>query len=267
MTQRTIGVLDTGIGGLNTFAKVHQRIPQCDLIYVGDNRNLPHNIHPPEWICGKAQSLIDFLLEKGATELVIACHTISTLLPNLDTGKATVYDIVRPTLGFLKVQPQGSHSVFIGTRTTIESGRYQPDFLNPKTATYIAAVQLATLIEHEGPEHNKTLRYLEELMEMHLSPLEEAPSQVTIFPVCTHYFLVKSQLLRIVQNLWPDTLVEFVEPSSLLVDHLPKEDSTQEGMVNIYLNADHNEAFDLRMESIFELLEMENFQLGYIHLS
>lgn len=266
MKRRKIGVLDTGIGGMYTLSKIRHRIPDASLFYVGDCRNLPHNIHSREWIAEKAQLLIDFLLDQGVDELVIACHTISTLLPQLHTGAATVFDIISPTLGFLQEQKQVGHSLFIGTRTTIESGCYRPDFLEPGQSSYISAIELATLIEKMGPDHESTFLYLDGLLRQHFDELKLETTSLTVFPVCTHYFLVRSQLLDIVQAIQPHTAIDFVEPSSLLANSLPPGSSDANGELNIFLNEDKSDAFSQRLRNIMKLIDLEKERVAYIKL-
>lgn len=266
MENRKIGILDTGVGGLYSLSKIRRRTPNASLLYVGDCRNLPHNIHPKEWICEKAQTLIDFLLGQGATELVIACHTISSLLPQLDIGNATVYNIISPTLNYLEAQDQEGHLLFIGTRTTIESGCYQPAFLKPGQASYISAVELATLIEKEGPGHEKTLGYLKNLLQKHFDGLQISPQSITVFPVCTHYFLVKQHLIEFMQYSFPNASIGLVEPSGLLAERIPIQGHAGEGRVEIFLNEDKNPQFDQRLGSILQLLDLENDLLKYIQL-
>lgn len=266
MNPRKIGVLDTGIGGMYTLSKIRRRIPDASLYYIGDCRNLPHNIHPREWIAEKAQSLIDFLLSKGVEELVIACHTISTLLPNLNTGNATVYDIISPTLNQLQGQQQTGHALFIGTRTTIESGCYQPSFLKPGDSSYIAAIELATLIEKKGRDHETTLEYLNSLLRDHFEATEVESTKLTVFPVCTHYFLVKSHLVENVQSILPGMAIDLVEPSGLLSESIPNGSANGEGSINIYLNQDQNPEFSQRLDKILSLLELQDENISYVHL-
>lgn len=266
MQSRKIGVLDTGVGGLYTLSKIRRRIPGALLVYIGDCRNLPHNIHPKEWICEKAQLLINFLLDQGVAELVIACHTISSLLPLLDTGTAVVYDIISPTLQCLRTRKQDEHSLFIGTRTTIESGCYQPDHLPAADATYIAAVELATRIERDGPDDPETVRYLDALLGQHLEGIPMEATTLTVFPVCTHYFLVRSHLVRFMTAHFPNVRTDFVEPSTLLAERLAGGEAGRNGHVELFLNQDQDAAFEVRLDQVFAQIGMEKERVRYVHL-
>lgn len=267
LAMKSIGVLDTGIGGLYAFSKIQARFPEAALTYIGDCRNLPHNIHPPAWICEKAQAMVDFLLGQSVDAIVIACHTISALRSQLNFQGATVYDIISPTLNYLQNHGEAQHFLFIGTRTTIESGVYQPDWLAADQATYIAAIELATRIEREGANHPETLQYMEGLLDQYFQVLPATYSTITLVPVCTHYFLVKDYLLSSLRRRFPAQTINLIEPSAQLANTFVKESGrTSGGPGSITLNQDQSPDFDDRLAGIMTQLGLQEMPVQYLHL-
>jgi glutamate racemase len=75
----TIGVFDSGFGGLTVLRALLPLIPNADYIYLGDTARLPYGSKSHETIARYAVSSARFLHEQGANLLVIACNTATAL--------------------------------------------------------------------------------------------------------------------------------------------------------------------------------------------
>ncbi len=75
----TIGVFDSGFGGLTVLRALLPLIPNADYIYLGDTARLPYGSKSRETIARYAVSSAKFLHEQGADLLVIACNTATAL--------------------------------------------------------------------------------------------------------------------------------------------------------------------------------------------
>src|ERR1700748_204936 len=78
-TPLTIGVFDSGFGGLTVLRALLPLIPNADYIYLGDTARLPYGSKPHETIARYAVSSAKFLHEQGANLLVVACNTATAL--------------------------------------------------------------------------------------------------------------------------------------------------------------------------------------------
>jgi len=76
---QTIGVFDSGFGGLTVLRALLPLIPNADYIYLGDTARLPYGSKSRETIARYAVSSAKFLREQGADLLVIACNTATAL--------------------------------------------------------------------------------------------------------------------------------------------------------------------------------------------
>jgi glutamate racemase len=74
-----IGVFDSGIGGLTIHRAVVERLPQVDLIYLGDQANAPYGPRPGEEIVDLTRAGCERLFEAGANLVVLACNTASAI--------------------------------------------------------------------------------------------------------------------------------------------------------------------------------------------
>jgi glutamate racemase len=79
MPTTTIGVFDSGFGGLTVLRALLPLIPGAHYIYLGDTARLPYGSKSRETIARYAVSSAKFLHEQGAELLVIACNTATAL--------------------------------------------------------------------------------------------------------------------------------------------------------------------------------------------
>src|SRR5260370_2284244 len=81
MTLRrpTIGVFDSGFGGLTVLKALLEAIPEADYIYFGDTARLPYGSKSVETVTRYACEAAKFLEHQGAEMLVIASNTATPL--------------------------------------------------------------------------------------------------------------------------------------------------------------------------------------------
>jgi glutamate racemase len=106
----TIGVFDSGIGGLVLFQQLDQHYPLASKIYLGDHANLPYGEKSSDNIVEFTYRGVLRLIELGCTSVVIACNTASILAVPLVRErlkrircKVEILDISSPTIQFLNV--------------------------------------------------------------------------------------------------------------------------------------------------------------------
>src|ERR1700733_8341121 len=75
----TIGVFDSGFGGLTVLRALLPLQTYANYIYLGDTARLPYGSKSQETIARYAVSSAKFLEEQGAELLVVACNTATAL--------------------------------------------------------------------------------------------------------------------------------------------------------------------------------------------
>ncbi|PXA81289.1 glutamate racemase [Caulobacter sp. D4A] len=75
----TIGVFDSGVGGLSVHRALVQRLPQADFVYLADQANAPYGGKPGEEIVDLTRAGCERLFEAGASLVVLACNTASAI--------------------------------------------------------------------------------------------------------------------------------------------------------------------------------------------
>ncbi len=75
----SIGVFDSGVGGLTVHRALVQRLPQADFIYLADQANAPYGGRPGEEVVDLTRAGCERLFDAGASVVVLACNTASAI--------------------------------------------------------------------------------------------------------------------------------------------------------------------------------------------
>ena len=79
MRNATIGVFDSGFGGLTVLKALLEVIPGADYLYFGDTARLPYGSKSVETVARYACEAAKFLEQQVSDLLVIACNTATVL--------------------------------------------------------------------------------------------------------------------------------------------------------------------------------------------
>ena len=72
-----IGIFDSGVGGLSVLRAMRAQMPEESVIYFGDQGHIPYGPRPMKQIRDFCEAITEFLLEKDAKIIVVACNTAS----------------------------------------------------------------------------------------------------------------------------------------------------------------------------------------------
>ena len=75
----SIGIFDSGVGGLSVLREVRSQFPSEDLIYIADQAHVPYGDRSREEVLGFSQAIIRFLIQKHSKLVIIACNTASAV--------------------------------------------------------------------------------------------------------------------------------------------------------------------------------------------
>jgi len=73
-----IGMFDSGVGGTSIFKAVQQLLPNEQVIYLADSKNAPYGAKSKQEIIDLSFKNTEFLLDRGAKIIVVACNTATT---------------------------------------------------------------------------------------------------------------------------------------------------------------------------------------------
>lgn len=199
----TIGVFDSGFGGLTVLRALIAVAPQAHFAFIGDTARLPYGSKSRRTIARYAAQSARFLVEEqGADYLVIACNTASALA--LDDIKEAVPSSIS-VIGVIEPGAEAAHRasktndvLVIATDATVESHAYAAACkTHGLRALEKACPLLVPLVEEGWTNHSVT----EEVVRIYLEELcTEARAQGldpdTLVLGCTHYPLLKPVIER-----------------------------------------------------------------------
>jgi len=75
----SIGVFDSGVGGLSVHRALVEAMPAADFIYLGDHAHSPYGGRPGEEIVDLTRAACQRLFDEGVDLVVLACNTASAI--------------------------------------------------------------------------------------------------------------------------------------------------------------------------------------------
>lgn len=75
MNDASIGIFDSGVGGISVLNEIRRTLPQENLLYYADSGHCPYGGKPREAIIARASFITEFMLARGAKLIVVACNT------------------------------------------------------------------------------------------------------------------------------------------------------------------------------------------------
>ncbi len=188
--KNSIGIFDSGVGGLTVLKELLLKLPNEHFIYFGDTARLPYGDKSPETIINYSVENANFLLQKGIKLLVVACNTASAhaLKALTKTVPIPIIGAIEPGAEWAVKTSTNKRIAILGTRGTISSRAYEEAILSKCPSAYvlpIACPLLVPLIEENMLDHPATKLILSD----YLRPIQEQKID-TILLGCTHYPLL-----------------------------------------------------------------------------
>ncbi|NBS67749.1 glutamate racemase [bacterium] len=190
----TLGVFDSGLGGLTVVKEIKKQFPDCSIIYLGDTARVPYGPRGKEVITQFALESVRFLEQCEVDAIVIACNTVSALAADEIKKRVhiPVYEMILPAVAEAKQATRNKKIGVIGTRATIGSHAYKTH-LEGYEVTEQACPLFVPFVE-EGEFEGKII---ELLAERYLGFVKEKEIDTLILG-CTHYPLLAEVIQKIV---------------------------------------------------------------------
>ncbi len=126
MDNRSIGVFDSGLGGLTTVKELQQLLPHENIVYFGDTARVPYGTRSREIITRYARQDIRFLLTHDVKLIIIACGTVSSILTEelISEQPVPIIRVLGPAAQAACAANRKGDIAVIGTTATVRSGAY-----------------------------------------------------------------------------------------------------------------------------------------------
>ncbi|MBN2428266.1 MAG: glutamate racemase [Deltaproteobacteria bacterium] len=222
MSERAIGIFDSGVGGLTVFKEIERLLPGEELVYIGDTARVPYGCKSPATVVRYALEAANFLLDQEVKMLVVACNTASsTALPVLEERfRIPVVGVIGPGARKAAAVTRNGRVGVIGTMATVKSEAYTRAIhaLNPDIQIFSKPCPLFVPLAEEGwGDHPVALMVAREYLE----PLA-AENVDTLVLGCTHYPILKNTLRKFLGD--GVRLVDSAQETAQTVSRLLKSD-------------------------------------------
>ena len=197
MRRPSIGVFDSGFGGLTVLKALLELIPDADYLYFGDTARLPYGSKSAETVAKYAVGASHYLEKHGAQMLVIACNTATALaLPEITrASNLPVVGVVEPGAAQASRSSQNRRVVVVGTEATVSSHAYHKALeAHGVEAKEKACPLFVPLVEEGWIDHAVT----EQVARIYLAEAfaDGFESADVLLLGCTHYPLLRPLLAR-----------------------------------------------------------------------
>ncbi|WP_115727702.1 glutamate racemase [Actinomyces culturomici] len=200
MDNAPIGIFDSGLGGLTVARAVIDKLPDEQILYLGDTLHTPYGPRPIAEARRYTLECLDALASRGVKAIVIACNT-ATAAALSDARERywidahiPVIEVITPAARQAVATTRNRRIGVIGTNATIQSEAYR---------NALAAVPGLTVVQQACPAFVEfvekgvtTGAELESVAREYLQPLKDAEVDTLILG-CTHYPLLTGVIGRV----------------------------------------------------------------------
>ncbi len=149
LSERPIGVFDSGVGGLTVLRALRAELPAESFIYLGDTARLPYGTKSGHTVARYALQAADELVERGIKCLVVACNTASAAaLPALQQRYAEipVIGVIEPGARAACAASRSGRIAVLATESTVRGGAYTQAIARLRPDARVTAIACAVFV-------------------------------------------------------------------------------------------------------------------------
>lgn len=196
--NHSIGVFDSGLGGLTVVKALMRHLPYEDIVYFGDTARVPYGTKSRESIIRFSLENARVLTRHNVKVIVVACNSSSShALPALKENFALpIIGVIEPGVKKAVISTKNKRVGIIATPATVNSQAYARQIVRSDPLIQVisqACPLFVPLVEEGWYETDITLsvarEYLGRIKKFHID---------TLILGCTHYPLLKKVLRKVV---------------------------------------------------------------------
>lgn len=202
LEQGSIGIFDSGYGGLTILENIRKKLPQYSYIYLGDNARTPYGTRSFEVVYEFTLQAVKKLFELGCPLVILACNTASAkALRNIQqhdlpliAPERRVLGVIRPTAEFIGELTKTRHVGVLATAGTIRSESYPLEIqkLYPDIHVTGTACPLWVPLVENGEADSQGSDYF---VKKYINELLSQDRDIDVIILgCTHYPLLMKKI-------------------------------------------------------------------------
>ncbi|MFH0702342.1 MAG: glutamate racemase [bacterium] len=203
--NKSIGVFDSGVGGLSVLKNLVDVLPNEDYIYFGDTARVPYGEKSKEQIIEFVSEILNWYKSNHAKAVIMACNTSSAVVSDVIKNEYDfpIFGLIRPTAKYisgLKAERIG----VIATSATVRSKAFTRMILELDSSKKIFEIACPNLVEivEAGKADSEEAKILVNNYLVHL--LENKAEKIVLG--CTHYPFLSNVINQITNK--PEMLID-----------------------------------------------------------
>ena len=194
MDNRSIGVFDSGLGGLTAVRVLKSILPNEKIIYFGDTGRVPYGTRSPETITRYALDDMNFLSSFGVKAVLVACGTVSSVAMAAlkDAFDIPIIGVVEASANKACLVSRNKRIALLATPATVKNASHTK-YINENYSGFsvmgVGCPMFVPLVENGYvSDGNEVTRII---ADEYISKLREF-SPDSIILGCTHYPIISS---------------------------------------------------------------------------
>ncbi len=210
----TIGIMDSGVGGLSVLKEILRLLPDCRYVYYADNANCPYGEKSPDFIRERCRSITDLMLSRGAEAMVLACNTATAAAVQTLRAEYSIPFIgMEPAVKPAALMTRSGVVGVLATAGTLKGIKYRSTrgrFENDVRIVERVGQGFVELVE----SGELTGTHAEEVVAESLAPLLSEGADTVVLG-CTHYPFLLETLQKVA-----GPGISFIDPAPAVARHL-----------------------------------------------
>ena len=211
---RSVGVFDSGVGGLSVLKAMRLELPHEHFLYVADSGHAPYGDRPAAFVAGRAVTIADRLVREGAKAIVVACNTATAAAAQCLRGRFAIPIVaIEPAV---KPAAARTRSRVVGVLAT--TGTLASPTMSQLLANYGADVEflvqpcpgLADQVEKGDLGSDET----RDLVKRYVQPMVDRGADILVLG-CTHYPFLRPLIQEVAGSG-----VEIIDPATAVAREL-----------------------------------------------
>lgn len=260
--EYSIGVFDSGIGGISVLKKLFDKLPGESYIYLGDTKRVPYGDRTQEEILGYTREILDWYKSQNVKIVISACNTTcaNALEMVKDEYDFPVLGIIRPVVNYINKSDIKKIGV-LSTSATARSKAYSTlirYFDSSKEVFEIGCPGLVEIVE----KRKNNAEQCENLLNIYVNFLLDKNVEQIILG-CTHYSFLKQEILKVINKS-----IKLIDPADFVVDNVIESlekleilNDLDNGSINYYVTKDSSEFIKTISSLISEYTRVEEIKL------
>jgi len=202
--NKSIGIFDSGFGGLDIMRGIVKELPEYNFIYFGDTARVPYGTRSKEIVYDFTKQAVDFMFKKHCELIIFACNTASSdalrliqqeHVPKNYVGKKVLGVLIPAVEASIEASKNNKIGV-MATAGTISSGSFLREIkkIDKNVKIYQRACPLLVPIVEAGEQNSEVVDIM---LKKYLKPLMDKKIDTLILG-CTHYGILEPKIKKII---------------------------------------------------------------------